>query len=150
MRALLDVNFLVAVFDPAHLHHEQAHQWWLANRSLGWATCPITENGFARVVSNPAYKGSKVACREALNLLRELQRTSDWEFWEDSVSLCEPRRINPAFLAGHQQLTDFYLLALAVEREGRLATFDRRIPLGAVRGAREESLVVVSGAPLRA
>ncbi len=150
MRALLDVNFLVAVFDPAHLHHEQAHQWWLANRSLGWATCPITENGFARVVSNPSYPGTKVSCRDALALLREFQQTSDWEFWADSVSLCEPECIRPNLLAGHHQLTDFYLLALAVERGGRLVTFDRRIPLAAVVGAREGSLVVVNDRETRA
>jgi uncharacterized protein len=53
--ALLDVNVLVALFDPDHVHHEAAHGWFAANRAAGWATCPLTENGLIRVLSNPAY-----------------------------------------------------------------------------------------------
>jgi predicted nucleic acid-binding protein len=50
VRALFDVNVLIALFDPAHVHHESAHAWWKANQSSGWATCPLTENGFVRVL----------------------------------------------------------------------------------------------------
>lgn len=52
---LPDVNVLIALFDPAHVHHESAHLWFTTARGAGWAACPITENGFIRVVSNPAY-----------------------------------------------------------------------------------------------
>jgi predicted nucleic acid-binding protein len=53
--ALLDVNVLVALFDPDHVHHEVAHDWFADNGPRGWATCPLTESGFVRVVSNPSY-----------------------------------------------------------------------------------------------
>jgi uncharacterized protein len=47
---------------------------------------------------------------------------------------------------GHHQLTDVYPLGLAVRHKGVLATFDRRIPLTAVRGSRPEHLELIAAA----
>lgn len=80
MTALLDVNFLVALFDPMHLHHEAAHEWFGRNRGGGWATCPLTENGFVRVVSNPRYPGRGTSTRDAIARLAEIRRSADHVF----------------------------------------------------------------------
>ena len=140
--ALLDVNVLIALFDPDHVHHGAAHDWFARNRSAGWATCPLTENGAVRILSNPAY--SPIAERPAAiaERLWTFKGSGHHRFWPDDVSLCDPRRYSLA--VGHRHLTDAYLLGLAVHHGGRLATFDRSIPLKAVRGARPEHLAVIN------
>src|SRR5215210_2919772 len=138
--ALLDVNVLVALFDPVHTHHEAAHQWFDPNRQSGWATCPITENGLVRVISSSSYPGRRTTVRDAIQRLTRFRKSSDHTFWPDSASLCDVLLIRPAPLVGHRQLTDVYLLALAVTRGGQLATFDRSIPLAAVDGAKTDHL----------
>ncbi len=55
MRALFDVNVLIALFQPDHVHHQRVHQWWEKNQHIGWASCPLTENGFVRIISQPKY-----------------------------------------------------------------------------------------------
>jgi len=139
--ALLDVNVLVALFDPAHIHHEPAHDWFGRSRHQGWATCPLTENGLVRVISNAAYPGRRTTVSDALDRLRLFTGSGGNEFWEDSVSLRDPELIDPVHVAGARQLTDVYLLALAVSKRGRLASFDRRLNTSAVRGAGTRSLV---------
>lgn len=146
MKALLDVNVLVALFDPMHVHHEAAHEWFARNRDQGWATCPLTENGFVRVVSNPRYPGRGTSLRDAVARLTELRQSTDHVFWQDSVSVCEGKSFEPAYIQGYRQLTDVYLLGLAVARRGRLVTFDRGVPLKAVAGAEPQNLEVVGGA----
>lgn len=135
MVTLLDVNVLVALFDPVHTHHEAAHEWFNPNRQAGWATCPLTENGLVRVISNPSYPGRRTTIRDAIQRLTRFRGSGGHTFWSDSASLCDSLLIRPAHLVGHRQLTDVYLLALAVTHGGRLATFDRSIPLAAVDGA---------------
>ena len=144
MVALLDVNVLVALFDPAHAHHEAAHAWLGRNRRSGWATCPLTENGLVRVLSNPAYPGRRTTVRDALRRLAEFRQSGEHTFWPDSASLCDERLIRPAHLLGHRQLTDVYLLALAVANGGQVATFDRSIPLAAVDGAKTDHLAYLT------
>jgi toxin-antitoxin system PIN domain toxin len=142
--ALLDVNLLVALFDPDHVHHEIAHDWFSDNRKDGWATCPITENGFVRVLAHPGY-GSAVARPAALiERLRRFCASGHHELWADTISLRDATVFDAAFIGGHRQLTDVYLLGLAVKRGGRLATLDRTIPIKAVRGARRETLALVA------
>ena len=140
-QALLDVNFLIALFDPDHVHHEAAHAWFGPHRSSGWATCPLTENGVVRILSNPAYPPTAGRPAEIARRLAAFRESGDHAFWPDDVSLCDARRFD--LRVGHRHLTDAYLLGLAVRRDGRLASFDRSIPLGAVRGARAGHLVVV-------
>ncbi len=146
MIALLDVNLLVALFDPNHTHHEPAHRWFAAERESGWATCPITENGLVRVLSNPKYPGRQTTLRDAVDRLQSFRRSGHHDFWPDSLSLCESPRFHPASLGSHRKLTDIYLLALAVEKGGRFATFDRGIPLSAVVGAESEHLTLIGSA----
>jgi toxin-antitoxin system PIN domain toxin len=139
--ALLDVNFLIALFDPNHVHHDAAHAWFGAQRASGWATCPLTENGVVRILSNPAYSPSAERPGDIARRLASFRASGDHVFWPDDVSVCDPTVFN--LTIGHRQLTDVYLLALAVRRGGRLTTFDRSIPVNAVRGARSLHVVVV-------
>jgi hypothetical protein len=139
--ALLDVNFLIALFDPEHVHHEPAHSWFGGHRSSGWATCPLTENGVVRILSNPAYSASVEPPAEIARRLASFRKSGGHVFWPDDVSLCDPELFNLA--VGHRHLTDVYLLGLAVRHGGRLATFDRSIPVKAVREARPDHLAVI-------
>ena len=144
--ALLDVNVLVALFDADHIHHEAAHDWFADNRSAGWATCPITENGLIRVLANPKY-GSPIAGVPAmLDRLTRFRASGHHEFWPDAISLADESIFTPSLMRGYRQLTDVYLLGLAQKRGGRLATFDRSIPLGAVAGAGTDTLAIIGPA----
>lgn len=140
--ALLDVNVLVALFDAAHVHHEAAHDWFADHRSDGWATCAITENGFIRVLTNP-----KSAINERtpaiLDSLRAFCASGHHVFWPDTISLRDGL-FDLSITQGHRQLTDIYLLGLAVKMGGVLATFDTTIPIKSVRGARRDMLAVIA------
>lgn len=142
--ALLDVNVLVALFDPDHVHHELAHDWFADHRAGGWATCPMTENGLLRVLANPAYGSAVSRPSELAARLRRFCASGHHEFWPDKVSLCDPSLFDPAFVAGHRQITDVYLLGLAQANGGCLATFDATIPLKAVRGAGKSLLHLIA------
>jgi toxin-antitoxin system PIN domain toxin len=145
--ALLDVNVLVALHDPVHPNHEDAHRWFGRNRKRGWATCPVTVNGCVRVLSNPAYHTVTATPAEVSSRLRTLCGGPDHEFWSDSVSLLDESLFRPQAIAGHQQITDIYLLGLAVRHGGRLATFDRSIPVKAVVGAGAAHLELIGSVP---
>jgi uncharacterized protein len=141
---LLDANILIALFEPDHVHHELAHDWFADNRSRGWATCPMTENALIRVLSNPRY-GSNVERAAALALrLRAFRAGEGHQFWSASLSLCDPAVFDLSF-ATHRLLTDVYLLGLAHANGGALASFDRTIPIKAVVGAPPDALEVVGG-----
>lgn len=142
--ALLDVNLLVALFDPDHVHHDLAHDWFTDNRGRGWATCATTENGFVRIVANPAY-GSEV--RRPVDLIAMLKRMcggKGHQFWAESVSLLDGTLFDSSRVANHRQITDLYLLGLAQRHLGCLATFDRTIPTAAIVGARRDVLEVIA------
>ena len=143
MTALLDVNVLVALFDPAHIHHDIAHEWFGACRAEGWATCPLTENGLVRVLSNPAYPGRRTTVADAGERLKNLTRSDGHTFWGDHLSFLDDSIIERARLSGHRQIKDVYLLALAVANGGRLVTFDQGLPIGAVLGAGPDDVVVL-------
>lgn len=144
--ALLDVNVLIALFDPAHPNFDEAHDWFGANRRRGWATCPMTINGFVRVLSNPAYPSFTATPAEAASRLQTLCAARDHEFWDDDASLLDARLFRPGFIRGHQQITDVYLLGLAVKRGATLVTFDRSIPSKAVIGAEPRHLRLLGSA----
>jgi len=141
-RALLDINVLLALLDADHVDHQRAQEWISREIQHGWASCALTQNGFVRIVSQPRYP-SPVSPSEAVERLRRATSTEYHEFWPCSISLLEDRRINASHVHGPRQVTDVYLLALAVEHGGRLVTFDRSIPLSAAPGATPEHLVVV-------
>jgi uncharacterized protein len=140
--ALLDVNVLVSLFDSAHVRHGDAQSWLGANRSAGWATCPLTQNGCVRVLSQPRYPGS-LSVPEITRRLGAAIRARDHRFWPDSVSICDPDLFEPDRLLGPGLLTDVYLLGLAVAHGGRFVTFDRALTRSAVRGAAAPSLLVI-------
>ncbi len=142
MRALLDVNVLLALSDIAHIHHPRARSWWTAHQSAGWASCPLTQNGFVRVFSTPSYE-RPVPLQTALLGLATLIAQSDHEAWQDDISIVDPQVFERRHMLGPKQLTDVYLLGLAVKHGGRLVTFDRAIPLKAVHGAEARHLVVL-------
>ena len=143
---LLDVNLLVALFDPDHVHHDLAHDWFADNRGRGWATCAVTENGFVRVVANPAYGSVVNRPAELVDRLRRLCRIGGHQFWADGVSFRDEALFDCSRVAGHRRLTDLYLLGLAHRKGGSLATFDRAVPAAAIVGARHDLVEVIAPA----
>lgn len=142
MRALLDVNVLIALLDAAHIQHAQAHQWLAGNAAAGWASCPITQNGCIRIMSQPGYPGS-LAAAEVASRLTEASQHEGHRFWPDDISLLAPGTIAWQRVLGHRQVTDNYLLALAVRHKGRFVTFDARVQFEAVAQAKPRHLVVL-------
>lgn len=142
MRALLDVNVLIALLDSDHVHHHRAHQWLGDNIGQGWASCPITQNGCIRIMSQPAYPKNLPARQVAARLAEATQHPSH-EFWADSVSLAGSASIDWSVVITGRQITDAYLLCLAVSNGGRFVAFDRGIPRAAAKAARAEHLVLL-------
>ena len=133
-RYLLDVNVLIALIDPAHVRHDDAHDWFAAKGKKAWATCPITENGVLRIVGNsryPSSPGNPAAVAEILLVLRSL---GSHQTWSDDISLLDPNAADATRLLNSAQVTDAYLLALAKAHGGQLATFDRHLVSDAVVG----------------
>ncbi len=142
MKALYDVSALIALLDREHSSHEAVSAWFVRNVEQGWASCPFTQNGFLRIVSQPNYP-SPVSLAEAHDQLLAATSTQHHQFFAADVSLLDDTLVNFRSLAGHRQLTDVYLLALAVAHEARLVTLDDHIPIVAVHGANETNLVVI-------
>lgn len=142
MRALLDVNVLIALLDSAHLHHRLAWQWLDANIEFGWASCPLTQNGYVRIVAQPTYPNPSTV-RQAIHRLSKATAAAHHEFWPDQISLLDDAQFDADRLLGPRNLTDHYLLALAASRGGRLVSFDRGIAMGAARKAQPEHLVLI-------
>jgi toxin-antitoxin system PIN domain toxin len=141
--ALLDVSVLIALLDDGHADHDVAHDWFGDRGEGGWASCPITENGVIRILGNAARVDDPISLPTLVEVLRSLRGRGRYQFWSDDVSMCDRARINIDAIGVHQQITDVYLLALAVKNGGRFVTFDRRVPLAAVKGARREHLEVI-------
>ncbi|OFX28385.1 MAG: hypothetical protein A2Z07_12650 [Armatimonadetes bacterium RBG_16_67_12] len=123
--ALLDLNILTALLWPAHEHHEAAHRWFRARANAHWATCPLTQLGFVRIASTPAFSRDALTPAEAVALLAKNLKHPAHEFWTESLQVPAAVRGMEPGLHGYRQLTDAYLLALAGRRKGVLATFDR-------------------------
>jgi uncharacterized protein len=142
MRALLDVNVLIALLDPDSPHHSGARQWLLENQASGWASCPLTQNGCIRIMSQPAYPNA-LPVNQVIDQLAYACGKQAHQFWADDLSVLDDRVVNAGRVLGHRQVTDTYLLALAVKHKGRFVTFDHRIALDAVRGAKPQHLLVL-------
>ena|ERR1035437_3534575 len=140
MRSLLDVNVLIALLDADHTSHRSALAWFSDHASDGWASCPITQNGCVRIMSHPGYPNAR-SVLEIVQRLRAATGDRTHEFWPDSQSLLDEGLIDAARVHGPRQLTDVYLLALAVKNGGRLVTFDASIAIGAVKGAKAQHLL---------
>ncbi len=142
MRGLLDVNVLIALLDAQHVHHGLATDWLSDHINSGWASCPLTQNGVIRIMSQPAYPNPLPVTQVAGRLAEAAN--SEWhEFWADDISLLEADRVNWRALLGSRQVTDCYLLALAAHHGGRFVTFDRRIAVDSVPGAGPQHLSLI-------
>ena len=140
---LLDVNVLIALADPFHVHHKRVSAWFSRHQREGWATCPLTENGLLRIVGHPNYPkgpGSPGAVRV---LLERLFAQPGHQFWADTLSLADSRAY-PS-LPASKHLTDFYLLALVIERRARLATVDSYIDPSLITGGPPAYYIIPSG-----
>jgi len=142
MAALLDVNVLIALLDAGHLHHDTATRWLGEHLDQGWASCPLTQNGCIRILSQTAYPNSAPAAEVAARL-GEATRHPAHHFWPDAVSLLSQGLMDWSKLLSGRHITDAYLLALAVENRGTFVTLDQGIPLAAVPGAQAGHLVVL-------
>lgn len=140
MRALLDVNVLIALLDAGHVFHQPAMAWLERNIAHGWASCPITQNGCIRIMSQPGYPALLSAGQVAARL-SEAAASPEHQFWPADISLLDRNAFDWSSLMGHRQVTDIYLLALAVRNQGRFVTFDQRITANVVPGATPDHLV---------
>ena len=132
---LLDVNVLVAMSWPGHRFHDTALRWFRDNHTKGWATCPMVQTGFVRIVSNPAFSPRAVSPAEAIAALDLSTQRPTHQFWPDDVSVPEALRTMTGRIAGHRQVSDCYLVALAIQHGGKLATLYKGIAQLAPPGA---------------
>lgn len=130
---LLDVNVLLALLDPTHMRHAAAHAWFVTACS-SWASCSLTENGALRIMSHPRYGNAVATTALAAELLAELCRQPGHVWWPAGLSLLDSPLVDRSRLLSSTQVTDTWLLALAAQHGGRLATFDRRLVTNAVHG----------------
>lgn len=142
MRALFDVNVLIALFDHDHPHHARAKSWLHQNFAFGWATCPITQNGMIRIMSQPSYT-NPLSTQATTLRLRAATADAAHLFLSDNISLTDPERVDVSALLASNSTTDIYLLALAVAHNARFVTFDRGVSLRAVIGATPAHLVTL-------
>jgi len=134
---LLDANVLIALAWPEHAAHELASRWFAQHARAGWATCPITQAALVRVLSNPAFSQRALTPFKAVQVLSRNVALAGHHFWSDSIDLREALEGMPTALSGHQQITDAYLVGLAIHNRGKLATLDRKLRQWAPAGAVE-------------
>src|ERR1700683_3634700 len=124
-RYLLDLNVLIALIDDEHQHFSRAQSWFARIKGDEWGTCPFTEAGLIRFVMNPATRFPAGGLKVASSALRDLVNLPGHRFWP----IFEGWTVQTAPFAervfGHQQVTDAYLLGLAIKENGVLVTFDR-------------------------
>jgi toxin-antitoxin system PIN domain toxin len=140
VRALLDISVLLAHLDADHSEHRVARAWFESQAAHGWASCAITQSGFVRAISQPAYP-SPVPPAAAIRKLARATASPLHEFWPCDLATTDGGVLDAERIHGPGQVTDSYLLALAVSRGGRFVTFDRAVTLSSVRGAKAEHLV---------
>lgn len=145
MISLPDVNVLVALAWPNHVHHEAARAWFEDNHRQGWATCPLTQSGFVRVSANRRVMPIATTPQRAIALLRDLTGVAGHAFWSDETSIARSRWIAEEKLVGHGQITDAHLLAVALSHGGRFVTFDDGIAEILPAGASRDVLAVLRG-----
>ena len=142
MRALLDVNVLIALLDADHSLHARATKWFASHARSGWASCPITQNGCIRIMCHPSYPNA-LSVRAVMQRLTQASASTFHDFWPDDVSLLDAEVVDSARIHGPRQLTDLYLLALAVRHDGQFITFDTSVSVDAVRSAGKKHLLTL-------
>lgn len=141
---LLDANVLLALAWPQHVHHGPAHEWFRHTGEKAWATCPITELAFIRISANPKIVAQAVSPREARELLRQIAQLRNHHFWADEVPPVAAETLAGTALAGHRQVTDAYLIALAQHHRGKVATFDRGLAELVTQRDRAQQVTLIS------
>ena len=139
---LLDVNVLLALAWPMHQHHRAAHEWFTHNSLQGWATCPMTQCGFARISLNSKLITFNQTAANVVVALETLIRHSHHTFWPDDISVLHPL-IQLSRLQGHRQTADAYLLGLSLHHKGQLATFDAGILSLATTSEQRNAIVLI-------
>ncbi len=139
---LLDVNVLIALVDPAHLQHDQAHAWFAGAGKKNFATCPITENGLLRIVGHPKYPNSPGPPSRVMPALVAIRALPGHVFWPDKISMADEKYFTAKAHASHAQVTDSYLLALARAHGGKLATMDHKLTAEVVRDGLKSLLLI--------
>ena len=142
MTSLLDVNVLISLLDINHEHHAAVRNWWNHNREP-WASCPITQNGYLRIVTGPKYSNT-ISVSQAIKKLTEVISTSNHQFLPDEISLLDNQHVAHHDIKGYRQITDIYLLALSVHHDARFVTLDRRVSQVAAQRATNNSLHVIN------
>src|SRR5437016_10805095 len=127
MIRLLDVNVLLALAWPEHLHHEPAHSWFAQYRGEGWATCPATQSGFVRLSSTRSVVPDPITPVEAIAAMERSAAQPEHRFWPQDGQVAEMSPEIMVRIMGPKQMSDAVLLDLAIKRGGRLATFDKGI-----------------------
>ena len=143
MAALLDVNALIALVDEDHVRHEAMRRWFRSHAIHGWATCPLTENGMVRVLSQPTYPNGQPSPADVIPILTALKKSfeSTHQFWANDVSLCDGTLFKHTFITGSRQVTDAYLLGLAMRHHATVVSFDRSLPWQAIHGGTARLIV---------
>ncbi len=139
-KSLLDVNVLIALSDPEHIHHQEARKWLTSAGRGNWALCPITETGFLRVTTNPAFRPGPRTLEQAIAILQTLKGICDYCPIDESWVILTARFASR--IRGHQQVTGAYLLGLAIRESRVLVTFDRGFKLMAGDEFRDNLLVL--------
>lgn len=129
---LLDVNVLIALGDHQHPHFAISEAWFKSNAASGWATCPLTENGFLRILGHSSYAMGPGSPEGAATILQGMKNVAGHRFLPDDFSL--PEALPTLKGVTSAQLTDLYLLALAVRNGAWFLTLDRRIDPSLVPG----------------
>lgn len=144
MTYLLDVNVLIALIDRKHVNHDLAHRWFADHGNAAWATCPLTENGVLRIVGHARYANTPGSPAAVLPALTSLCALPGHVFWPDDISMIGDGHVAVTKLLTSAQLTDTYLLALAVSKKGQFATLDSRIACQAVPGGKDALQVITA------
>jgi len=144
MTGLLDVNVLIAMVWPAHQAHPRVQHWLGQHAKEGWASCPFTQTAFVRILSNPGFSPNALTPQEALALLEANLAHATHCFWPDEISFSEALKLFSGKLVGHRQVSDAYLLGLAIHKNGRLVTLDRGIlALPPPKASSKQRIVVI-------
>jgi uncharacterized protein len=142
---LLDVNLLISLAWPNHVHHQAAQHWFRDRAREPWATTPITESGFVRVSSNRSAIPTAVTPAEALTLLSRIRKVPNHVFLPDDLeAVVGEGYLPPSRIVAHRLVTDAHLLALARHHGAHLATLDRGLVAMAGHEASDVILVPVS------
>jgi toxin-antitoxin system PIN domain toxin len=124
---LLDANALIALLWPRHEHHDRLRRWFSRHAAQGWATCAFTQSAFVRIVCQPAFAGQALAVSEVSELLMRNAAHPGHRLLAMDFGIAEVLGCCTGGVVGHRQVTDAWLLTLAVRHTMKLLTLDRGV-----------------------